>query len=51
MLKEQNPMTHGQNQVKSPWIRVNWDTGSSYLSGIEAPFAALPNVVVSELKL
>ncbi|NJN26632.1 MAG: sugar phosphate isomerase/epimerase [Cyclobacteriaceae bacterium] len=27
--------------VKSPWIRVNWDTGNSYLAGIEDPYEGL----------
>lgn len=29
------------NLVKSPWIRVNWDTGNSYLAGIEDPYEGL----------
>jgi sugar phosphate isomerase/epimerase len=29
------------NLVKSPWIRVNWDTGNSYLAGIEDPYDGL----------
>ncbi|MCC5835197.1 MAG: sugar phosphate isomerase/epimerase [Opitutales bacterium] len=30
--------------VDSPWIQVNWDTGNSYLAGIEDPYDALTNV-------
>lgn len=29
------------NLVKSPWIGVNWDTGNSYLAGIEDPYDGL----------
>jgi sugar phosphate isomerase/epimerase len=29
------------NLVKSPWIGVNWDTGNSYLSGLEDPYEGL----------
>ena len=29
------------NLVKSPWIRINWDTGNSYLAGIEDPYKGL----------
>ena len=29
------------NLVQSPWIRVNWDTGNSYLAGIEDPYEGL----------
>jgi sugar phosphate isomerase/epimerase len=29
------------NLVKSPWIRVNWDTGNSYLAAIEDPYEGL----------
>lgn len=29
------------NLVKSPWIRVNWDTGNSYLAGVEDPYEGL----------
>jgi sugar phosphate isomerase/epimerase len=29
------------NLVKSPWIRINWDTGNSYLAGIEDPYEGL----------
>ena len=29
------------NLVKSPWIKVNWDTGNSYLAGIEDPYEGL----------
>lgn len=29
------------NLVKSPWIKVNWDTGNSYLAGIEDPYDGL----------
>lgn len=27
--------------VESPWIQVNWDTGNSYLAGIEDPYDGL----------
>jgi sugar phosphate isomerase/epimerase len=27
--------------VPSPWIAVNWDTGNSYLAGVEDPYEAL----------
>ena len=30
--------------VDSPWIRVNWDTGNSYLAGIEDPYEGLEKV-------
>ena len=30
--------------VNSPWIKVNWDTGNSYLAGIEDPYEALAKV-------
>ncbi len=29
------------NLVQSPWIGVNWDTGNSYLAGIEDPYDGL----------
>src|SRR5690606_7934947 len=29
------------NLVKSPWIGVNWDTGNSYLAGVEDPYDGL----------
>ncbi|HEX8371545.1 MAG TPA: sugar phosphate isomerase/epimerase family protein [Chthoniobacterales bacterium] len=29
------------NLVESPWIQVNWDTGNSYLAGIEDPYDGL----------
>lgn len=32
------------NLVKSPWIRINWDTGNSYLAGIEDPYEGLEMV-------
>jgi sugar phosphate isomerase/epimerase len=32
------------NLVKSPWIKVNWDTGNSYLAGIEDPYDGLKHV-------
>ena len=32
------------NLVKSPWIKVNWDTGNSYLAGVEDPYEGLANV-------
>ena len=30
--------------VNSPWIQVNWDTGNSYLAGIEDPYDGLTRV-------
>jgi len=30
--------------VKSPWIQVNWDTGNSYLAGLEDPYEGLSKV-------
>lgn len=30
--------------VPSPWIGVNWDTGNSYLAGIEDPYEGLQTV-------
>jgi sugar phosphate isomerase/epimerase len=30
--------------VDSPWIQVNWDTGNSYLAGIEDPYDGLTKV-------
>jgi sugar phosphate isomerase/epimerase len=32
------------NLVKSPWIQVNWDTGNSYLAGVEDPYKGLEAV-------
>ncbi len=32
------------NLVKSPWIQVNWDTGNSYLAGVEDPYDGLMHV-------
>jgi sugar phosphate isomerase/epimerase len=32
------------NLVKSPWIGVNWDTGNSYLAGLEDPYIGLEKV-------
>lgn len=32
------------NLVDSPWIQVNWDTGNSYLAGIEDPYDGLTKV-------
>ncbi len=32
------------NLVQSPWIQVNWDTGNSYLAGIEDPYDGLMSV-------
>jgi sugar phosphate isomerase/epimerase len=32
------------NLVKSPWIGVNWDTGNSYLAGLEDPYEGLEKV-------
>lgn len=29
------------NLVDSPWIGVNWDTGNSYLAGVEDPYEGL----------
>jgi sugar phosphate isomerase/epimerase len=31
--------------VESPWIQVNWDTGNSYLAGLEDPYEGLEQVV------
>ncbi len=30
--------------VSSPWIQVNWDTGNSYLAGLEDPYEGLTKV-------
>ena len=30
--------------VDSPWVAVNWDTGNSYLAGVEDPYDGLTNV-------
>ena len=30
--------------VESPWIAVNWDTGNSYLAGVEDPYEGLMKV-------
>ncbi len=32
------------NLVPSPWIAVNWDTGNSYLAGIEDAYEGLARV-------
>lgn len=32
------------NLVDSPWIGVNWDTGNSYLAGVEDPYEGLVKV-------
>jgi sugar phosphate isomerase/epimerase len=32
------------NLVPSRWIGVNWDTGNSYLAGIEDPYEGLAAV-------
>lgn len=32
------------NLVRSPWIKVNWDTGNSYLAGVEDPYDGLEQV-------
>jgi sugar phosphate isomerase/epimerase len=32
------------NLVPSPWIQVNWDTGNSYLAGMEDPYEGLMQV-------
>lgn len=37
-------MLRNVNLVKSPWIKVNWDTGNSYLAGIEDPYEGLEKV-------
>jgi sugar phosphate isomerase/epimerase len=31
--------------VDSPWIQINWDTGNSYLAGLEDPYEGLEQVV------
>lgn len=33
------------NLVESAWIAVNWDTGNSYLAGVEDPYEGLTAVV------
>lgn len=30
--------------VKSPWLKVNWDTGNAYLAGVEDPYKGLMKV-------
>ena len=30
--------------VDSPWVQVNWDTGNSYLAGVEDPYTGLESV-------
>lgn len=30
--------------LQSPWIQVNWDTGNSYLAGLEDPYEGLQKV-------
>jgi sugar phosphate isomerase/epimerase len=30
--------------VPSPWIGINWDTGNSYLAGIEDPYEGLQRI-------
>jgi len=30
--------------VDSPWIQINWDTGNSYLAGVEDPYEGLEHV-------
>ena len=30
--------------VNSPWVQVNWDTGNSYLAGVEDPYKGLEAV-------
>lgn len=32
------------NLVPSPWIQINWDTGNSYLAGLEDPYEGLERV-------
>lgn len=32
------------NLIDSPWIGVNWDTGNSYLAGVEDPYEGLERV-------
>lgn len=32
------------NLVDSPWIQINWDTGNSYLAGVEDPYEGLESV-------
>lgn len=32
------------NLVPSPWVQINWDTGNSYLAGIEDPYEGLEKV-------
>lgn len=32
------------NLVPSPWFAVNWDTGNSYLAGVEDPYEGLERV-------
>lgn len=32
------------NLVPSPWIGINWDTGNSYLAGVEDPYDGLMQV-------
>ncbi len=32
------------NLVESPWIAVNWDTGNSYLAGVEDPYDGLNEI-------
>jgi hypothetical protein len=32
------------NLVPSPWIQINWDTGNSYLAGMEDPYEGLEKV-------
>jgi sugar phosphate isomerase/epimerase len=39
------------NLVRSPWIGVNWDTGNSYLAGLEDPYEGLKLVRDSVLHL
>ncbi len=37
------------NLVQSPWVAVNWDTGNSYLAGIEDPYEGL-NLVKDQVR-
>lgn len=32
------------NLVDSPWIKINWDTGNSYLAAVEDPYEGLEKV-------
>lgn len=30
--------------VQSPWLKINWDTGNSYIAGVEDPYEGLEKV-------